>query len=247
MEAQSDFLISSPEKIISKLSVLLKNKNLLTAKCSERGNTFVTTILEVDKKNKVFICDGCDENLAEQMVKSSKILFRTEHLGALVTFDSSRAAKISYQGNLAFSLPLPSALRWLEQREFYRVRVPVSASSVCQIPLDNNEVADFKLFDISIRGFSLLNTDEALSKLFPAGAKFEKCKLILDKNEDITISFEIRSKFIMNPNNLNQIEKIGCRFTFITPPFENAIHGFMLAIEREILKKRMEQSNYAKL
>ena len=168
MESQSDFLISSPEKIISKLSVLLKIKNLLTARCSERGVTFVTTLLEVDKKNRVFICDGCDENLAEQIARSSKILFRTEHLGALVTFDSSRITKINYQGKLAFSLPIPSALRWLEQREFYRVRVPASAASVCQIMLDNNEAADFKLFDISLRGFSLLNTDEALSQLFPA-------------------------------------------------------------------------------
>jgi c-di-GMP-binding flagellar brake protein YcgR len=118
MESQSDFLISSPEKIISKLSVLRKNKNLLTVGFGERGNTFVTSILEINKKDNVFICDGCKENLTEQVLNSQKILFKTEHLGAMVAFDTTKMAKIQYQGILAFSVPIPASMRWREQREF---------------------------------------------------------------------------------------------------------------------------------
>lgn len=247
MDTQSDFLISSPEKIIGKLSVLLKNKNLLTAKCSERGNSFVTKLLDIDKKNKVFICDGCEEELVGQMLKSPKILFKTEHLGALVTFDAAKMTKIQYQGNLAFSVPVPSTLRWREQREFYRIRVPATAGSCCQILLANDENASFKLYDISIRGFSMVNTSDGLSELLNTGARFEKSKLILDDKEEINISFEIRSKFLMNPNNLNKSEKIGCKFTAMTPAFENTIHGYMLGLERELLKKRAENTSLIKL
>jgi flagellar brake protein len=240
MDTQSDFLISSPEKIIAKLSVLLKNKNLLTAKCSERGSNFVTKILDIDKKNKVFICDGCEEEQVEQFLRSPKIMFKTEHLGALVTFDASKISRIQFQGNLAFTIPLPATLRWREQREFYRVRIPATATTSCQIQLADTGPASFKLYDISIQGFSMLNTEEALSDFLTTGARFENCKLMLDSKEEISISFEIRSKFLMNPNNLNKSEKIGCKFTVLTPAFENTIHGYMLGLEREILKKRAE-------
>jgi c-di-GMP-binding flagellar brake protein YcgR len=246
MESRSDFLIRSPEKIISKLSVLVKNKNLLNAAFGERSNTFVTTILEINKKDNVFICDGCDEELIEEVLASPKIWFKTEHLGAMVAFDTAKVAKIKYQGILAFAIPIPDSMRWIEQREFYRVKTPVSTSSCCQLQLKDKETVNLKLYDISLRGFSVLNVTDDISDLLVPGAQFEKSKLILEGKEEIIVSFEIRSKFIINPNNLNKTEKIGCKFTQITPAFENAVHGYMLDIEREILKKRSEQERFAR-
>jgi flagellar brake protein len=78
------------------------------------------------------------------------------------------------------------------------------------------------------------------------GAHFEECKLILEGTDENTISFEIRSKYIINPNNLNKMEKIGCKFTRITPAFENTVHSYMLQIERELLKKRTEHASFAR-
>lgn len=246
MESQSDFLISSPEKIISKLSILLKNKNLVTVSFGDRGQTFVTTVLDVNKKDSVFICDGCDEELVEKALNSQRVLFRTEHLGALVTFESGKMTKTQYDGVLAFSVSVPSSIRWLEQREFYRMRLPSSTPSRCQISLDGQGAVEFKLYDISLRGFSIFNTSDEISVLLEAGFEFEKCKLILEDKGDVPISFEIRSKVVINANNLNKVEKIGCKFTKITPAFENTIHSYMMQIEREILKRRAESVEYAK-
>ena len=246
MELQSDFLIHSPTKIISKLSVLLKNKCLITARLSQSGNSFVTTILEVNKKDNVFICDCCKEDLIEQVLNSPKVLFKTEHFGAMVAFDSTKMRKIQYQGVPAFAVPIPAAIRWVEQREFYRVKAPVSAASRCQLILKGQDPVNLKLHDISIRGFSVLNASDDISELLVPGTQFEKCKLILEDKEEVTISFEIRSKFLINPNNLNKMEKIGCKFTQIPPAFENTIHGYMLQIERELLKKRTEHVSFAR-
>ena len=244
MESQSDFLISSPEKIISKLSILLKNKNLLTANFGG-GQTFVTTVLEVNKKDNTFICDGCDEDLIDIALGSPKIFFKTEHLGALVTFDSGKVTKTQYQGVVAFSMPIPSAMRWLEQREFFRMRVPATSTSRCQLTLAGHGVVDLKLHDISLRGFSVVNTLEEVSKLLEPGVQFENCRIILEDKEQVIITFEIRSKFLVNANNLNKMEKIGCKFTSITPALENTIHGYLMQIERELLKKRAEKSSFA--
>ena len=67
---------------------------------------------------------------------------------------------------------------------------------------------------------------------------FEQCKLILADTGEDTISFKIRrSKYIINPENLNRMEKIGCKFTRITPAFETTIQRYMQQIERESRQK----------
>jgi flagellar brake protein len=242
MESQSDFLISSPDKIFSKLSVLLKNKNLLTARNPENSASFVTTVLEVDKNAKTFICDGCDDELTEQMLNSRKVFFKTEYMGALVTFDTPPVTKTKYQGNPAFSVPIPSTLRWLEQREFYRVRIPSNSASYCQITLENGETVQLKLYDISIRGFSILNNAEELSERLFSGLHFDDAKLFFDEKQAVSVSFDILSVIVINPNNLNKMDKIGCKLSQITPTLENTIHSYMLSIERELLKRRTEKT-----
>lgn len=246
MENQSNYLISNPAKILSKFHVLLKNKNLLTVSFGGGvGSSFVAAILDVNPKDNVFVCDGCDEALAEILLKSSKVSFKTEHLGALVTFESGGLRKIQYQGNLAFLASIPSTLHWVEQREFYRMRVPNTTSSRCLMELNGQGAVAFKLFDISLRGFSMVNTSDEIFGLLNTGDRFDRCKLILEDKEEVPIAFEVRNKFVTNANNLNKMEKIGCRFTKITPAFENTIHGYMLQIERELLRKRAEKSIYA--
>jgi flagellar brake protein len=244
METQSNYLISSPGKIVNKLNILLKNKNLLTASLGGGSeNSFVTTVLDVNQKDNVFVCDGCDEGLLAQVLKSPKVSFKTEHMGALVAFDANKLSKTEYQGDLAFLVPIPSSLRWQEQREFYRMRVPNPTTSCCQLELSGQGTVTFKLFDISLRGFSIVNTTDDISKLFNTGDRFDKCTLIFEGKEELAIAFEVRSKFVANANNLNKMEKIGCKFTKITPAFENTIHGYMLQIERELLKKRAEKAS----
>jgi hypothetical protein len=109
------------------------------------------------------------------------------------------------------------------------------------------ETINLKLYDVSIRGFSVLSTSYEISELLVSGKQYDKGKLVLDGRKELIISFEIRSKFMINPNNLNKAEKIGCKFTRITTTFENTVHGYMLEIERELLKKRAETTTYLKL
>jgi c-di-GMP-binding flagellar brake protein YcgR len=238
MEYESAFLIDSPEKIISKLSILLRNKCLLTAYFGDNDDSFITTILEIDKNDNVFIFyHGCKKNLIEQLFNSSKITFKTDYLGAEVGFDTIKLEKIHYQGVSAFAASIPTSILWMERREFYRVKSPASKSSYCQLTLKEQEPVSLKLYDIGLAGFSMLTDSKEIADLMIPDTFFEQCKLILaDTGEDI-ISFEIRSKYIINPEDSNRMEKIGCKFTQITPTFENAIQRYVLQIERESRQK----------
>ena len=244
MEYESPFLIDSPEKIIRHLYILLKHKCLLTAYFGDNDDSFITTILDLHIKNNLLIFyHGPKKDAAEQLLDSSKITFKTVCLGVEVVFDTLGLAKIQHQGLSAFAVPIPASMLWMERREFHRVKSPVSKSSYCQLTLKDQEPINLKLYDISLGGFSMLAESKKVSDLsknpdlMALYTSFEQCKLILaDVGED-TVSFEVRSKYIINPENSNRIEKIGCKFTRITPTFENTIQRYIQQIERENRQK----------
>jgi c-di-GMP-binding flagellar brake protein YcgR len=244
MKYESAFLIHSPEQIISKLSILLKNKCLLTVYYGDNyygddyygdnDDLFITTILDIDIKNNLLVFyHSPKKDSIKQLLNSPVITFKTEYLGIKIAFDAINIAKTQHQGVSVFVIPIPESILWIEARDFYRVKAPVSKSSYCQLTLKDQEPINLKLYDISLAGFSVLNTSSENSALMIPDAHFEQCKLILADTGEGTISFEIRSKSIINPENVNRIEKIGCKFTQITPAFENIIHRYMQQIERE--------------
>jgi len=238
MEYESAFLIRSPEKIISKLFILHKNKCLLTAYFGANDDSFITTILEIYIKNNLLIFyHSPKEDAIEQLLNSPKITFKTEYSGIKVAFDAVKLAKIQHQGVSVFAIPIPESILWVEARDFHRVKSPVSKSSYCQLTLQEQEPVSLKLYDISLAGFSMLTDSREVSDLMSLDTSFEQCKLILaDAGED-TISFEIRSKYIINPEKLNRMEKIGCKIIRITPAFENTIQRYILQMERENRQK----------
>lgn len=234
MEYESAFLIRSPEQIISKLSILLKNKCLLTAHFGKNNASFITTIFEIHIKNNLLIFSHSPKDGSiEQLLNSQKITFRTEYLGVKVAFDAIKLANIKHQGMPLFAIPIPESILWIEARDFHRVKSPVSKSSYCQLIMDEQEPVSLKLYDISLIGFSILTDSKEVSDLLIPYTAFEQCKLILADTGEDTVSFETRSKYIINPENLNRTEKIGCKFTRITPAFEDAVQRYILQIERE--------------
>jgi len=234
MEYESAFLIRSPEKIIGKLSTLLKKKCLLTAYFGDNDDAFITTILDIDVKNNLLIFyHSPKEDAIEQLLNSQKITFKADYLGVKVAFDAIKLTKIQHQGVPVFAIPIPESLLWVEARDFYRVKSPVTNPSYCQLLLNDREPINLKLYDISLVGFSVLTDSKEVSEAMSLGTLFEKCKLILVDTGEDTISFEVRSRYIMNPENINRMEKIGCKFTRLSPAFEDTIQRYMLQIERK--------------
>lgn len=238
MQYESAFLIHSPEQIISKLSILLKNKCLLTVYYGENDNSFITTLLDINiKTNSLIFYHSPKEESIKELLDSPVITFRTEYLGIKVAFDTIQLEKIQYEGLSVFAISIPDSLLWIEAREFYRVKPPVSKSGYCQLTLKDQKPINLKLYDISLIGFSILTDSKEVSDLMPLNSSFEQCKLILaDKGEGI-ISFEILNKVLINPEDSNRIEKIGCKFTCIKPAFEDTIQRYMGEIERELRQK----------
>jgi c-di-GMP-binding flagellar brake protein YcgR len=108
------------------------------------------------------------------------------------------------------------------------------------VALDGQEPVSLKLYDISLAGFSVINTSSEISVLMAPDAHFEHGKIILEGTGEGTVSFEIRSKYNINPEiseTADRIEKIGCKFAHITAAFEDTIQRHIQSIEMEIRQK----------
>lgn len=248
MTSEDSFFINSASSIISHLSLLVKSKSLVTAQL-EDNDSFLTTLIEINKEHKAIIFDyGPKEAVNQKVLKAPKIQFNTEFQGMQVAFSGSKITRIKYDGEQAFMMPLPNSIFWREQRQYFRAKSPLSKESYCRFLLpDQTEPVQLKLHDLSLAGFSvrvyssdlaelLISEDQA--QLLVPGYICEQATLILDQNGEDKVSFEICYNDIINPNKVNKIQRLGCKFAHIPPAFESNIQRYMQQIQREELQKK---------
>ncbi|TRX00522.1 flagellar brake protein [Candidatus Methylobacter oryzae] len=234
----SSFSIQNPKQIINHLSLLVKNKCLLTARFGANNESYITTLLGVNEANNSVILDyGSKEDLNQRILNAGRVAFDTDYNGIKVSFTGSALKKITYKNDPAFSMPIPKSLYWMQRREYYRVKSPISKASYCQLIIEGREPVNLKLYDISLTGFAMLNVSREISDLLVPGSSIPQSKLILAETGEGMISFEIRAKYIINPDKLQKIQKIGCRFIDLARPVEEIIQRYMHQIQREDLQK----------
>lgn len=238
MSDLSSFSIQNPKQIISHLSLLVKNKCLLSARFGANNESYITTLLGINEKDNTVVLDyGPKEELNQHMLNAGKVSFDTDYNGIKVSFTGTALKKITHRGDSAFSMSIPKSLYWMQRREYYRVKSPLSKPSYCQLILKDRDPVNLKLYDISLTGFAMLNVSREVSDLLIPGTSFELGKLILSDAGEGMVSFEICAKYIINPDKLQKIQKIGCKFTNITRPVEELIQRYMQQIKRENLQK----------
>lgn len=235
----SSFSINNSKQVISYLSLLIKNKCLLSVRFGT-NESYITTLLGINEKNNAVILDyGAKEELNEHILNASKVVFDTEYQGIKISFIGAKLTKTTYKDDFAFTMPIPKILYWMERREFYRVKPPISIPAYCQLMVGDNKPVNLKLYDISLSGFALLNLSKDVSDLLLPGTKISEGKLIFSETEDGMVSFEVRAKYIIKDHNKSQkIQKISSKFIKVTRPVERNIQLYIRRVERLHLQKQ---------
>lgn len=244
------YLITQAKQVLSHLKLLSESRCLVSAAFgSGDKDTFITAILEIDAKNQTITIDcSPKEYLNKKLLDTAIIKFSTVYQGIRVSFEGRKVKKVGSSEQPAFIVPIPRSILWLQRRQFYRTRSPVSKNSFCSMTFTNSETeeqssVDFKLYDLSASGFSFFYDEEDVSEFcsqLTPSANFEGCKLILEGEEDQSLSIEVRHHLTtINPNNQNKIERFGCRITNSTPRAESTILRYMQNIERELKQKSL--------
>ncbi len=239
MENDSEYYVKNPKQIFSHLNLLLKHNCLISAHFGDKNESFITTIIGLDlKKNLIKLDYGPKEYLNKQLLNASKTEFRAEFEGIKVAFSGQKIKKVRSDGQIVFSMPLPSSIYWMQRRKYYRIKIPLSHDSYCKIALVNPEdestqTLRFKLLDISISGLAFKNDQMEISKELIPTTSFENCRLYLDGADFGNISLQIKNKFNLIQEKPEKGQRIGCLFTNISSAGESVIQRYMQEIERE--------------
>lgn len=241
MQKESDYLVRSAKLIFGHLNDLIKKKCIISAHFGEHNQSFLTTIIDLDQKANLITLDVAPtELLNKQLLGSAKVLFRTEYEGIKVSFRGKDIKKSQSDGHPVFAMPIPDAIFWMQRRQFYRVRIPLShKNSTCEINLAiDNEAGEaesqtkaFNLSDISLSGFSLLNPDTKIADFLLPDTVIEECALFLNDGSRATVGFVVKSVTNVRANATTYQHRVGCKFTHIPQVFENSIQRYMQEIE----------------
>jgi c-di-GMP-binding flagellar brake protein YcgR len=245
MENLSDFLIKAPKQVLTHLKTLAAEKCLIAVNFGENFS-FLTAILDIDEKKQLITIDcGPKEYLNKKLLNSGIVNFKTELGGIKVLFEGRDIKKAGKPGQTALSIKLPEHIYWIQRRKYYRVRSPLSKNSYCSITFpeteenqENEETLHYKLYNLSATGFAILSETEELAERLTLETEFNDCQLVLDTTETHTISFIVRSKFAINPNKPQKIQRIGCELLSNSPKVESAFLRYMQEIEREIRRNQ---------
>lgn len=240
MEKESDYIVRGPKTINGHLTDIVKKKCIIAAHF-DRNQSFLTTIVDIDPKNNLLAMDCApNEALNRALLGSPKVLFRTEVEGVKASFTGKNIRQAKVGDHLALVMNIPDSMFWLQRREYFRVKIPIiHESSLCEIRFvtefedgeTEEQVGQFRLLDISIRGFCFLNTKAEFNDLLLPEALITHCSIHLNDGSYDRVEFEVRYASEVKVNPTTSYYRIGCRYTQISPSFEHSIQRYIQSIE----------------
>ncbi len=241
MENLSEYLVKNPKQVLHHFKTLLSEKCLITAKFGD-NHSFITAILKIDEKKQQIIIDcGPKEYLNKELLSAAIVNFSTNFKGIKVAFRGHGLKKAGNQQEPSLSIRIPEEMCWVQRRLFYRVRSPLSKQSYCRLSIIDQKTDqavdyDLKLLDISITGFAIVCEEKELAEQIMTVKQFDNCLLVLNGNEEHSISFIPRNLIPINLNRAHKSQRVGCEFVDLLPRSENAFLRYMQNIERELKK-----------
>ena len=235
IENMEHYMLYGRGEIMQKLRQLGKKNSLVTIHFGEL--TMLSTVVDVLADKNLLVLDyGGSEELNQKLLKKGKATVKTDYDGITAQFSIKDIRKARLQGKPSFACTLPDSVLWVQRREFYRVRIPLSDVVTCELIHGDNNRTEYPVLDISTGGIALFDQDDEL-ELEP-GNVFHNCKLTLGDHSTAYINLEIRNHILKNPNDSSEGTRCGCAFVNLTGDFEVDVQKFINIVDLQ--QKRVD-------
>lgn len=230
IENMEHYMLHGRGEIIQKLRQLGKKHSLISLHFNNRS--MLSTVVDVLTDKNLLVLDyGADEELNQKLLKHDKAIVKTDYDGITAQFKVSNIRKARLQGKPSFACALPESVLWVQRREFYRVRVPLSENVTCELTHSDGSIIIYPVLDISTGGIALFDNDDEL-ELEP-GNNFNNCKLNLGEYGSAAVNLEIRNHILKNQNDPSEGTRCGCAFLNLTSDFEASVQKFINIVEQQ--------------
>ncbi|MCK5385819.1 MAG: flagellar brake protein [Gammaproteobacteria bacterium] len=229
------YMLYGRGEIMQKLRQLGKKHSLISLHFNER--TMLSTVVDVLSDKNLLVLDyGSNEEMNQNLLKHNRAVVKTDYDGIQAQFTIKDIRKARLQGKPSFACSLPESVLWVQRREFYRVRIPLSEVVTCELIHSDNNRTEYPIIDISTGGIALFDQNDEL-ELEP-GNTFHNCKLTLGDHSTVFINLEVRNHILKNPNNPDEGTRCGCAFLNLSGDIEVDIQKFINLVDLQ--QKRVD-------
>jgi c-di-GMP-binding flagellar brake protein YcgR len=250
------FAVTSKLEIRSILRSIERNKALLRMQIAGSTLGVVTTILDVDDENSVFIIDSTrNESINRRVLEGGgQVKLETNVERVLIRFYAMNFTDCIFEDAPALRVAFPERLTRIQRREHYRIDVPTSNPAKCTIPkgaagqdadvtLDVEDISweiakdvTVELKDISSGGLSILSYEANLPSI--KGTVYSGCRVDLPDVGSITVDLKVVQSRPETQHNGKERMHIGCAFIQPDRSAEHAIQRYINVLERKLIAKR---------
>lgn len=240
------FNVVDADTIVVLLRRMIEQRSMLEAPLADGGIGLLSVLLEIDEKRGHLVLDASPHaHIERRVLEAESLPFATRVDKVNVRFTTGPFEKIRFEGGPAYRAPIPTELKYIQRREYFRLDVPTSHAAYCQLVTPagaEHPPRDIRtrVHDISGGGVSLLVPIGAESALEP-GAHFAACKLLLPESTPALVTLRVRRNFRVNRRVGPSQTCAGCEFEDLLPNAQTIVQRYLMRLDRErIARERGE-------
>lgn len=239
MTARDDdkYLVRNPRQVRRLLQALIEQRSTITAHVAGRDQSFPTALLEADEDQDWILLDGSHNEASNRAAEQASHLLCFAQLNHVrLRFRVEQIERLERDGQVAFRVPLPANLYYLQRREFYRLETPITESPTCklQVPGDPGEEPhelELRVMDISGGGMAIaLAVDMprlVLRRTYP------DCVLTLPDQPPIRLPLTVCSQLKQTMPSGIEYVRVGMQFGALPRGADASIQRYIFRVDRQ--------------
>ena len=229
------YFLHGKGEIAQKLRLLGKSKSSITGYFNHGNDFFLTGVVDVLREKNILVLDISNDNsLNKKITDAEHIVFKTKHLGITAQFNTQSIQTAKFKGQQFFACALPDELLWVQRREHFRVHIPLSANAVSQLKNEEQELAEFRIIDVSGGGIAI--EDENFALKVEAGDEFHNVNLIFNDELSCTTSLVVQNTLPLKFDNPDAGQRIGCMFESLRADFSADLQRYINLLDSHYRK-----------
>lgn len=238
IEEQDKYLIRSKLEITRVLNDLAKKPDIITAYFNHGKEYLLTAVISALPDRNLLVLDyGPDEHVNERALAADRVVCVTKHDNISIKFACRGLKRARFQGDKVFAAPIPESLFRLQRREFFRVKTPTVNPIICRIPVDDEQVLELPLVDISCGGIGMKDPghrlDVEIRDILPG------CAIELPDFGTLEVDLQVRNIANTPEKGNSDARRLGC--AFLNLPLDRNV-----VVQRFINKVEVEQRALAR-
>jgi c-di-GMP-binding flagellar brake protein YcgR len=232
------YTLDSATTIDNELRLLVQRRDMITVVFGPSQNSFLSLIIDIDAKARVFRFDNSiDTALNDAVERSGRLVFTAMPLGVRIQFNiPGRIKTVAHRdGQPAFQGDFPTSIFKLQRRDHLRVRQLNPKPLLCTLLHPNGTVITMKLHDISLGGVGMLIRGGLAVDPMDV---FADCRIDLGNSGVLEVAMTVLYK--RQVANFDGIVHtfVGARFIDLGRDAENLVRHYIGQVERELQRLR---------